>query len=378
MDAADGGGGCEWMGGSTKLLCKTVVAGGRNSPPPTAKVPLGPHVEESFGRYNVSGRRWKICSPNAHDEDLFDYYATSQIATIDLADNKVTPIGKPAIYAGLNASPDGKYILVDASAPAGRPLLLFARLEFISARNRKSSIWKAASFSKLSNIPLEDNLQRGVQFAGRRDINWKPTDPATLVWAEALDGGDSRKQVPQRDKVMWLKAPFKGDAAELLRTEYRFGGISWGERPDFAMYRESNMRPRRTRTYFFNPANPAEAPKLAWDLNSDDRYKNPGNPMSRELANGHPAVRQQGDFIFLEGMGSGPDGDHPFVDKFNVKTLTAERLFQCPDKAYENVVAHAHPGWLEADDAPRISHRCAQLFCAHSGIHGRESVHAFC
>ncbi len=90
-----------------------------------------------------------------------------------------------------------------------------------------------------------------MQFAGRRDITWKPTDPATLISAQALDGGDSRKQVPQRDKVMWLKLPFKTEPAEFLRTEFRFGGISWGEHADFAMYRESNMRPRRTRTYFF-------------------------------------------------------------------------------------------------------------------------------
>jgi dipeptidyl aminopeptidase/acylaminoacyl peptidase len=336
-----GGGGCEWMGGSTKLLCKTVVAGGRNSPPPTAKVPLGPHVEESFGR-STSVATLEDLLTNAHDEDLFDYYATSQIATIDLADNKVTPIGKPAIYAGLNVSPDGKYILeTHLHRQDGHYSYLLGWNSF--PRETEILDLEGRVVFKVVSIPLEDNLQRGVQFAGRRDITWKPTDPASLVWAEALDGGDSRKQVPQRDKVMWLKAPFKADPSELLRTENRFGGISWGERPDFAMYRESNMRPRRTRTYFFNPQNPAEAPKLAWDLNSDDRYKNPGNPMNRELANGHPAARQEGDFIFLEGMGSGPDGDHPFVDKFNVKTLTAERLFQCPDKAYENVVALLTP-----------------------------------
>jgi len=193
---------------------------------------------------------------------------------------------------------------------------------------------------KVASIPLEDNLPpRGGIWPGPRDVSWKPTDPATLVWAEALDGGDPQKKVDRRDKVMWIKAPFKGEAAELFRTEFRFGGISWGEHPDFAIYRESNMRPRRTRTYFFNPNNLSEAPKLVWDLNSDDRYKNPGTAMMRELPNGRAAVRQQGDFIFLEGTGSGPEGDHPFLDKFNVKTMTAERLFQCPDKAYETTVA---------------------------------------
>jgi dipeptidyl aminopeptidase/acylaminoacyl peptidase len=336
-----GGGGCEWMGSSTKLLCKTVVAGGRNSPPPTAKVPLGPHVEESFGRTTVVATLEDLLS-NAHDEDLFDYYATSQIATVDLSNGKVTPVGKPAVYAGVNASPDGKYILVThLHRQDGHYSYLLGWNSF--PRETEVIDLEGHSVFKVVSIPLEDNFQRGVQFAGRRDITWKPTDPSTLVWAEALDGGDSRKQVPQRDKVLLLKAPFKAEPTELFKTEFRFGGISWGEHSDFAMYRESNMRPRRTRTYFFNPMNPSDAPKLAWDLNSDDRYKNPGNPMNRELPNGHAVVRQQGDFIFLEGMGSGPDGDHPFVDKFNIKTMTSERLFQCPDKAYETVVALLTP-----------------------------------
>lgn len=337
-----GGGGCEWMGGSTRVLCKTIVADGRTAPPPTAKVPVGPHVEESFGRATVVATLEDLLQ-NAHDEDLFDYYATSQIATVDLPTGKVAPVGKPAIYSGVSSSPDGKYILVThLHRQDGHYSYLLGWNSFprdIEVRDLEGRV-----VYKVASIPLEDNLPaRGGIWPGPRDISWKSTDPATLVWAEALDGGDPQKKVPQRDKVMWIKAPFKGDATELFRTEFRFGGISWGEHPDFAIYRESNMRPRRTRTYFFNPMNPSEAPKLAWDLNSDDRYKNPGNPMSRELPNGHTVVRQQGDSIFMDGMGAGPEGDHPFVDKVNVKTMGAERLFQCPEKAYETVVAMLSP-----------------------------------
>ena len=37
---------------------------------------------------------------------------------------------------------------------------------------------------------------------GPRDFSWRPTDPATLLWAEALDGGDWNVEVPERDKIM--------------------------------------------------------------------------------------------------------------------------------------------------------------------------------
>ncbi len=107
-----GAGGCEWLGGSTRLLCKTVPASRATiKPPAEAKVPIGPKVEESFGR-TTSVATLEDLLMNPHDEDLFDYYALSQIATVDLASGKVTTVGKPAVYAGMNASPDGKYILV--------------------------------------------------------------------------------------------------------------------------------------------------------------------------------------------------------------------------------------------------------------------------
>lgn len=335
-----GAGGCEWLGGSTRLLCKTVPAN-RGAPPPEPKVPVGPHIEESSGRATAVAT-FEDLLQNAHDEDLFDFYARSQITTVDLASGKMMPIGKPAVYAGVNVSPDGKHLLVTRlHRQDGHYSFLLTDASF----PRDIEVWSisGALEYKVVSIPLQDNVVRGGIETGPRNINWKSTDPATLVWVETLDGGDSRKQVPQHDKVMWFKAPFKGEPAELLRTEQRFGGITWGEHPDFAIFRDTNNRTRHTRTYFFNPSNPAEAPRLVWDLSNDDRYKNPGTPMMRELADGKAAIRQEGDFIFLSGPGSGPEGDHPFVDRFNIRTLQAERIFQCPDQAFETVVALLSP-----------------------------------
>ncbi len=48
---------------------------------------------------------------------------------------------------------------------------------------------------------------------------------------------------------------------------------------------------------------------------------------------------QTGDFIYLTGAGSSPEGDRPFLDRLNLKTLQSERLFQSAADAYETVVA---------------------------------------
>jgi dipeptidyl aminopeptidase/acylaminoacyl peptidase len=337
-----GGGGCDWLGGSAQMLCKTVPADRATTRPPAEpKIPMGPHVEESAGRATAV-ETFEDLLMNSHDEDVFDYYARSQLAMVDLASGKITPVGKPGLYTGASPSPDGKHILVTRlHRQDGHYSFLLTQASF----PRDIEVWDLSGKVdyKVASMPLEDNIPIGHVPLWPRDITWKSTDPATLVWVEALDGGDARKQVPQHDKVMWIKAPFSGQPVELLRTEQRFGGISWGERADFAILRDTNTRARHTRVFFFDPANPAGTMKLTWDLSNDQRYKNPGNAMMRELPNGHAAVRQRGDNIFLEGTGAGPDGDHPFLDRFNIQTQKADRLFQCPAEAYETVVALLAP-----------------------------------
>ena len=39
-------------------------------------------------------------------------------------------------------------------------------------------------------------------------------------------------------------------------------------------------------------------------------------------------MRQEGDAIFLAGEGASPDGDRPFLDRFDLKTRKSERLFR--------------------------------------------------
>src|SRR5262249_45316780 len=148
--------------------------------------------------------------------------------------------------------------------------------------------------------------------------------PATLVWVEALDGGDPKKKAAQRDKVVRLAAPFQGDPAELVRTEQRFMGISWGERGDTALLSDFDRNKRRRRTFAFNPQDAGKAPRLLWDRSINDRYRNPGLPVTRTLPTGGEVMHMDGNSIFLTGPGSSPKGDRPFLDRFDLTTQKAE------------------------------------------------------
>jgi dipeptidyl aminopeptidase/acylaminoacyl peptidase len=56
-------------------------------------------------------------------------------------------------------------------------------------------------------------------------------------------------------------------------------------------------------------------------------------------------IVQNGDSIYLAGAGSSPEGDRPFLDRFNLQTLKAERIFRSDPTSFESFTA------LLSDDA---------------------------
>ena len=217
----------------------------------------------------------------------------------------------------------------------------------------------------MASLPLEDRVPINGVATGPRSVQWRPSEPATLMWVEALDGGDLKNKVPNRDRIVALKAPFTGEPREVFKTEQRFSGIQMAAKGGLALVEDSERRTRRVRTFQIDLDNPGE-PRLIWSRNSQDRYSDPGRPIDEPMPNGGAAILQDGDNIFLTGLGASPKGDHPFLDRFNLATQKSERLFQCDDDHYETVVALLDDHGAQVPDPPREPHRAAQLLRAHS------------
>jgi dipeptidyl aminopeptidase/acylaminoacyl peptidase len=179
---------------------------------------------------------------------------------------------------------------------------------------------------------------------GPRDFSWRATDPATLVWAEALDGGDWNVNVPARDKILLEKAPFNSPAVEITRTEQRYDGFAWSEQSSVALLTEYDNNRHWRRSFVIDVDDPQPKPRLIWDLSTDERYKESRqSPVRRQLANGYWVVRQDGDSIYLAGAGASPDGDRPFLDRLNLNTLKSERLFRSDKTSYERFLSFTGP-----------------------------------
>jgi len=330
-----GGGGdaVQWMPDSKTLLCRTIVTG-RGAPPAAPPVPAGPNVQENFGKATPAPTFQDLLR-NAHDEKLYDYYARSQLALINAATGRVTPLGKPAIFGSIEPSPDGNHFLI---ATIHRP---YSYLLSAGSFPRLVEVWDRGGKSayKLADLPLADQVPIEGVPTGPRNYNWRPTEPATLVWVEALDGGDTRKKVSPRDVVKTVKAPFTGQPVDLVKTEHRFAGMSWGEKDGLVFVRDFDRNRRWSRAFLLNADDPSQPARIVWDRSTQDRYNDPGSPEMKTTLNGQRVIHQHGDYIYLTGQGASPKGDRPFFDRFNLKTLKSERLFQCDDGSYESVVA---------------------------------------
>jgi len=59
------------------------------------------------------------------------------------------------------------------------------------------------------------------------------------------------------------------------------------------------------------------------------------------MPDGSHAVRRDEDWIYLTGTGGTAEGDRPFLDRYNIRTRTSERLFRCDKESLERFVAFA-------------------------------------
>jgi dipeptidyl aminopeptidase/acylaminoacyl peptidase len=323
----------QWMPDNHSLLVE-LLPSNRPAAPAESAVPLEPNTQESFGRVGpVTTFEDLLRTP--FDEKLFEYYATSQLALVDIGNGKITNVGQPAIFQFADSAPDGKHLLI---ARLHRP---FSYLYPEFAFPKDVEVWDTNGkvAYKLASLPLADQVPIGGVPTGPRNYRWRPTAPATLVWVEALDGGDPKKKVPFRDRALMLNAPFTESPREIIQTEQRFAGAQWGEKGGLLLVSDYDRDKRWIKTVTLNADDLSVSPKALWSRNIQDRYADPGTPLTRVLPNGERAILQNGDWIYLAGTGASPEGDRPFLDRLNLQTQKTERLFRSDANHYEAFVA---------------------------------------
>ena len=334
------GRGFSWMPDSKTLLVQLKPAK-LGAAPAVTGIPTGPAIQDSLPGGAVKQlRTYPDLLKNEQDAQLFEHYITVQLALLDVS-GKQRLVGQPGQFSRVSAAPGGKYLL---TASVERPYSYI-----VPARDFGSRIEVRDLAGKVvhvvATLPLEEGLPPGNDAVshGVRSVSWRVDAPATLVWAEAQDGGDPAKSAEIRDIVYTQAAPFTARPAVLAKLGSRYAGIAWG-RGDLALLSEAWYKTRAVKQWRINPDQPSLEAGTPGDLvysgSFEDRYNDPGQPVMRADAAGLPRLLIAADnSILLDGAGASAEGDRPFIDRLNLVTKKKERLFQSAAPYYENVVA---------------------------------------
>jgi dipeptidyl aminopeptidase/acylaminoacyl peptidase len=322
-----------WMADQRHLVVKRIPVG-RGAVPAAPTAPFGPIVRTSGGDSASSTYEARDLLTSAYDEQLFDYFATSQVALVDVDTGAVTPVGDPDVYSTVSPSPDGRYLLVERLRRPWSYRVGWWRFA------HDVEVWSpdGAKVATVASLPTADQVPiHGVEI-GPRDVQWRQNAPATLIWTEALDHGDPEVKVPKRDQLMQLPAPFSKKPSVVMLATHRVQGLAFGVRGLVIV--EQEEWERRWRHVWTVNADQGPSSAHPWfDLSENDAYASPGSPVSHQTDDGAWLVEQDGDWVYFTGVGSSPGGDRPFLDRRSLKTARSERLFRSGPEVYEQFLA---------------------------------------
>jgi len=289
-------------------------------------VPSGPKISVNDGQ-KAQNRTYQDLLKDKVDEANFETLAQSAIYKVPL-EGKVEKWKDTDMHLGMSFSPDGSYVMISSISKPFSYLVPYYRFPTTYAiYDQQGSLVKV-----IEEVPLIEELPQGFGAVreGRRSIQWRADKPATLVWVEALDGGDPAKEVAYRDEVFALEAPFTGEAQSLIKTVNRYAGITWGN-DELAMAYDRWFTTRNTKTYQFNPSDPNQDPLIIYDRNYQDRYSSPGSFATRKNKFGRAVLAINNGKLTLTGSGYSPEGVFPFVDERDIESGEVKRLWQAED-----------------------------------------------
>ncbi len=329
------GTGYDCLPDSSGLIVRQVLSN-RGPAPRSGLAPTGPIVQASAGR-TAPVRTYQDLLGDSGDEAQFEHYFTSQLTMVPLV-GPAKAIGAPGLIWGSSVSPDGRYLLVTrAKRPFSYvvPAALFPTE--ITVTDMSGRIVKT-----LANLPLRDDIPSAFDAVapGPRSAQWRADKPATLAWVEALDGGDTRKQVPLRDRVLTLDAPFSGAPVPLVDLKDRYAGMLWG-RDDHAMVVTQWFNTRAETRIAVDPSRPGGTGRVVLTRNYQDRYNDPGFPLTKPNKYGRQVMHYttDGRGVFTSAPGASREGEFPVLSRMDVADGTTTRIWQAKTPHYESIVA---------------------------------------
>lgn len=319
-----------WVDDNT-LIYKTATQPASMAPKKPI-TPKGPTVQQSLGK-TAPSPTYQDLIKSPYDEQLFEFFATVQ-----LVKNKAgveSPLGKKSLVSTFSLSPDKNYLLLKTlKKPFSYLVTAFGFPSTISIQDLTGKLVKV-----IAELPSAEGTPSGYDNTQNvpRSFDWRDDEAATITWAMPLDSGLIKKNQPFHDAVYALQAPFTGETKELFKTGMRYAGITWGN-ASLALVTEMSRSKQQIRVSRFR-SNSSQL-ELLYEHATTDAYANPGTPVTTRNSYGRDVilVTDNGNKILMNNpVGSSPDGDLPFLAKFDLNTKQNEIIWRCQQGYFEFV-----------------------------------------
>jgi dipeptidyl aminopeptidase/acylaminoacyl peptidase len=309
-----------WNKDSQNLLIKTLPQNRPALIDSGKDLPTGPIVSTSDGKVSQN-RTYQDLLKNPQDEKNFEILTASDIYNVDL-NGGMKKIKDQDMFTGMSYSLDGNYLMATTLKKPFSYIVPLSRFPMVTTvYDVNGNVVKV-----VNETPLNEIMPKGFSSVrtGKRDMGWRSDLPATLVYAEALDGGDQSRAADFRDEVFTWEAPFASAPKSFFKTRQRYEGTSWTN-ANYAIVSEGWYDTRNTKSYLVDLSDGTS--KVIDDRNYQDVYSDPGNFNTTKNQYGKYVVDMKGGKSYLIGDGFTKEGQHPFIDEMDVKTLKKKRLY---------------------------------------------------
>ena len=311
-----------WMIDNETLLVKMLPKNRASIIDVKKDLPNGPTVSSSDGSKSQN-RTYADLLKNKTDEANFENLMSSELYKVTLS-GTIALFKGIDLYAGESISPDGNYLMLTTIQKPFSYIVPYNRFPL------KSVVYDAVGkeIKVVNEVPLNEVIPKGFSSVrkGKRSMGWRNDKPATLIYVVALDEGDQAKKADFRDELFFWDVPFTNNPTSLIKTQQRYDGVIWGNERN-AIVSDDWYDTRNTKTYLINPSNPAQAPKIISDRNSQDIYSDPGNFETKRNEYNRYVLAIENNNVYLIGDGFTKEGQFPFIDEFNLATLKPKRLY---------------------------------------------------
>jgi len=309
-----------------------LVLGSPAPPEPLGPEPIEPRTEETSGKRTQMATFTDLLRTDA-DAAIFESLATTVPLRVDPDSGAAVVLGGTGLYYYLSESPDGAHLLV---YQLQRPFSFRVPFPYFA---RRVEVWTAGGDLQrvIADLPVSDEVPRHGVPTGPRMVSWEESVPASLVWTEALDGGDPMAKVEHRDEIFRLPAPFDESPQSAVLVEQRCVGWYDMAAAGQLLVTEHDRDRRWITSRLSDLAAPGDS-RVVFDHSADEAYQDPGVPMMTVHPDGTRTVLQDGNQIYLRGQGASPEGDRPFLDRLDLADLTTKRLWRSPVGALEQVL----------------------------------------